>query len=320
MNPIFRLFLLLIVATSLAAEGKAQTESDERALIQVKDGISISKDTLFLLNLRFRMQNRFGLTSASGDDLTIGSVDARVRRIRLRLDGYVLSDRWRYYIQFNFSHADLDIDADGVAKPLRDAMVYFHLNDRLYFGFGQSKLPGNRQRVVSSGNIQFPERSIANNAFTLDRDFGVFGYWTIPAGEQQFQVKGALSSGDGRSAPAGNSGLGYTGRLEWLPMGAFVDNGDYSEGDLAMEPRPKLSIGASVHRNDRAYRTGGQLGSRLYDARSFNTYIADWVLKYRGWALSGEVFDRQCEDPITTNAEGEVRFIRTGQGMNLQLS
>ncbi len=173
MSRITRVLPILALGMLLAAPVVAQTEIDERALIEVKDGISIRADSLFLLNLRFRMQNRFGLTSAAGDDLDIATVDARVRRLRLRFDGFVLSERFQYYIQLNFSHSDLDLDAGGVAKPVRDAMIYYHLNDRFYFGFGQSKLPGNRQRVISSGNIQFPERSIANNAFTLDRDFGL---------------------------------------------------------------------------------------------------------------------------------------------------
>ncbi|MGV3636439.1 MAG: porin [Flavobacteriales bacterium] len=315
-----RLTLLFLALFGMLPDMQAQNELDERALIEVKDGISISKDSLFLLNLRFRMQNRLGFTSESGEDLSARTIDARVRRLRLRLDGFVLQRRLQYYIQLNFSRADLDLDGGTVAQPVRDAMVYYHFNKRIYIGVGQSKLPGNRQRVVSSGNLQFPDRSIANSTFTLDRDYGVFGYWTIPIAEQEIQVKGALTTGDGRGASPGNSGMGYTGRLEWLPLGRFTNKGDYSEGDLEFEPRPKLSVGATYHFNDRAYRTGGQLGSDLYASRTFTTAIADLVLKYQGWALSSEFFDRQCDDPITTNSEGAVRFVQTGQGLNLQLS
>ncbi len=312
------LFLLVLVSTLRPLH--AQTEVDERALIEMKDGISIRKDSLFLLNLRFRMQNRLGFTTVGGDDLSTAVVDARVRRLRLRFDGFVLREKLQYYIQLNFSRADLDLDGGTVAQPVRDAMVYYHFDDRFYIGIGQSKLPGNRQRVTSSGNQQFPDRSIANSAFTLDRDYGVFAYWTLPMGAQQVQLKGALTTGDGRGAPPGNSGMGYTGRVEWLPLGPFTNKGDYSEGDLEFEPRPKLSFGATYHHNDRAYRTGGQLGSELYQGRTFSTVIADAVLKYQGWALSSEFFDRRCDDPVTTNALNAVRFVQTGQGVNLQLS
>ncbi|HNR55535.1 MAG TPA: porin, partial [Flavobacteriales bacterium] len=147
-----RQILFLIVLGSFALVGKAQTEIDERALIEVKDGISISQDSLFLLNLRFRMQNRLGVTSMGGEDLRIATTDFRVRRLRLRFDGYVLMRRLQYYIQLNFSRADLEVDAGNVPQPVRDAMVYYHFNKYFYFGLGQSKLPGNRQRVISSGN------------------------------------------------------------------------------------------------------------------------------------------------------------------------
>ena len=48
--------------------------------------------------------------------------------------------------------------------------------------------------------------------------------------------------------------------------------------------------------------------------------MADAVLKHRGWAMSVEAFDRSCPNPITTNADGLVRFVQTGQGLNVQLS
>lgn len=297
----------------------AQNEVDERALIEVKDGISISKDSLFLLNLRFRMQNRVGFTTVSGDDLSVGVADMRVRRLRLRFDGYVMRSAFQYYIQLNFSHSDLDLDAGGVAKPIRDAMLYYHVDRHLYFGLGQSKIPGNRQRVISSGNLQFPERSIANSAFTLDRDFGLFTYWTLPLqSQQQVQVKASVTTGDGRSAVPGNSGLAYTGRVEWLPLGIFTNKGDYSEGDLEFEEKPKLSLAATISHNDRAYRTGGQLGQELFANRTFTTMIADAVLKYDGWALSAEYFDRRCDDPVTLGVGDAIRFVQTGQGFNVQ--
>jgi hypothetical protein len=41
-------------------------------------------------------------------------------------------------------------------------------------GFGQTKLPGNNQRVVSSGSLEFTDRTINNSRFNIDRDFGLF--------------------------------------------------------------------------------------------------------------------------------------------------
>jgi len=312
---------LLVLAASLVPSFLcAQQEVDERALVEVKEGIGIRKDSLFLLNLRFRIQNRIGFTTVSGDDLSAAEVDARVRRLRLRLDGFMLRKSLQYYIQLSFSKADMELDPGQVPQPIRDAMVYYHLDRNFYMGFGQSKLPGNRQRVISSGNQQFADRSLANSLYTIDRDFGAFAYWRVRMGPQHVRLKGAITTGDGRGGSPGDGGLAYTGRMEWLPFGAFTNTGDYSEGDLEFEPRPKLNIAAGYSHNDMAYRTGGQLGPQLYGRRDIGTFIADMVFKYRGWAMSAEYFERRCDDPVTYGPEGAVRFVNVGQGFNGQLS
>lgn len=299
----------------------AQVERDEKALLNVENGISISKDSLFLLNLRFRMQNRFGIRTESGDDLSIENTDFRVRRLRLRFDGYVLNPRIQYYIQLGFSKSDLDLDGGEYAQPIRDAIIYYFLKPNLYFGFGQSKLPGNRERVISSGNLQFADRSIANGVFTLDRDFGFFGYYTLPTkGKAQYQIKGALNTGEGRNPSPGDRGLSYTGRVEYLPFGKFKNSGDYSEGDLEFEPSPKLSLGVTYNWNESAARSRGQTGAYLYEKRDMNVFIADAMFKYMGWGLLAEYFERNSLDPITENEDGLKRVVWIGKGSNFHFS
>ncbi len=299
----------------------AQNESDERSLLNVENGISISKDSLFKLNLRFRMQNRFGVRTESGEDFSIEQTDFRVRRMRLRFDGYVLNPKIQYYIQLGFSKSDIDLDGGTFAQPIRDAIIYYHFNRNFYVGFGQSKLPGNRERVVSSGNLQFVDRSIANGIFTLDRDFGFFAYYTLPTkGIAQYQLKGAINTGEGRNPSPGDNGLSYTGRFEYLPFGGFQNAGDYSEGDLEFEPNPKLSIGVSLNVNKKAVRSRGQLGSDLFQQRDQKVFILDAMFKYRGWGMLGEYFNRTSSDPITQNALGATRVVWVGRGHNVQLS
>ncbi len=318
--PVFLCFCFAFIL-SVTQDSFAQNESDERALINVKNGISISKDSLFLLNLRFRMQNRFGFNTSSGEDLEIERIDFRIRRLRLRLDGYVLSPRIQYYIQLGFSKADLDLESGDYAQPIRDAIVYYYVKPNFYLGFGQSKLPGNRERVVSSGNLQFADRSIANGFFTLDRDFGFFGYYTYQTkGKSQFQLKGAINTGEGRNPSVGDRGLSYTGRLEYLPFGTFKNNGDYSEGDLEFEETPKLSFGMSFNWNENAHRARGQLGSKLYEGRDLNVFITDAMFKYAGWGAMAEFFKRGANDPITQNEEGDIKAVFVGIGTNMQLS
>ncbi|RZS98522.1 porin [Cecembia calidifontis] len=318
----YKIILILILGFPIFHGTLAQVvESDERALLKVEDGISFSKDSLFLMNFRFRMQNRAGFNTLEGDDFQVNQFEMRVRRLRLRFDGFVGNPRLQYYIQLAFSRADLDLENALIAQPVRDAVLYYVVNENFYIGFGQAKLPGNRQRVISSGNLQFSDRSTANALYTIDRDFGLFLYQTIPSKSSSLlQLKGALTTGDGRNAPAINNGLAYTGRVEFLPFGKFLNNGDYSEGDLEFEIKPKLSIAMTYSANYKATRTGGQLGSELFAPRDMNTLIIDGMFKYAGWAILAEYFKRTSPDPITVNEQGDIRFVQEGVGINTQIS
>ncbi|EON76086.1 hypothetical protein ADIS_3214 [Lunatimonas lonarensis] len=312
------LFFLVLSKNTLIAQ---KVESDERALINVQEGLGFQKDSLFLLNLRFRIQNRAGYNNIRGDNFSVDMYDMKVRRLRLRLDGFVLNPKIQYYIQMAFSRSDMDLESGNTAQTLRDAIVYYTFSDKFYVGFGQSKLPGNRQRVVSSGNLQFADRSVANAFFNIDRDFGFFGYYTQPlAGRSLAMLKGAVTTGQGRNSFNNNDGFAYTGRIELLPFGKFTNNGDYSEGDQQFEPKPKLSLAATVSRNHKATRAGGQTGLVLYEERNLNSLILDGVFKYTGWALSSEYMQRNAANPITQNAEGLTRHVFVGHGMNTQLS
>lgn len=294
-----------------------------------KNGLGFSTpDSSYSVNIRFRIQNRILMNTLSDEDLQPASWEARVRRCRLSFAGHMLNPKWAYYMQLSFSRGDMDwSDADASVQNtspnvVRDAMIFYKPVKNLQLGFGQGKLPGNRQRVISSGAQQFYDRSIVNVNFTLDRDFGLFAYHTAKLGGNVILLtKAAITSGEGRNSVMSNPGLAYTGRVELLPFGAFTDGGDYFEGDLAREPKPKLSIAGAYQFNDLAVRSGGQLGKDLLASRSFNVYMADMVFKYQGMALSSEYIRRDTEgSPVVTGSDGKAKTILTGDGINTQLS
>ncbi len=285
-------------------------------------------DSSYSINIRFRMQNRFLMNTKDEEHLETGSWEARVRRCRLSFAGHVVNPKWNYYLQLSFSRGDMDwSDADASTQNtspnvVRDAMIFYKPIKNLQFALGQGKLPGNRQRVVSSGSLQFYDRSIVNANFTPDRDFGFFVNYTAHLGKT-FTVltKLAATSGEGRNSVSSNTGLAYTGRIELLPLGAFSDGGDYYEGDLAREPKPKISIAGGYHFNDLAVRTAGQLGKDLLATRSFNVYMADFLFKYKGIALSSEYIRRDTDGlPTVVGSDAKSRTIVTGDGINTQLS
>lgn len=318
MNRLSTYFALVFVFVLTA---RAQDELDFKPRLDFDDGMGLlSADSSFLINFRFRMQNRAGVFTRAFDDLTVDEVDARVRRLRLRMDGFLLDPRFSYYIQLSFSRGDQDWDNSRVPNVLRDAALFYFLSPRTYLCFGQTKLPGNRQRVISSGMQQFAERSIVNAAFNIDRDFGLRLYHEQPVYNMIFRKHVAISSGEGRNALNSDDGLAYTSRFEWLPFGQFTMDGDYFEGDLVGEKKPKLSVGATISYNEKAIRTGGQIGRFIAESIDIRTFIADGVFKFRGVTLYGEYVFRNATNYLVTELDGEATYIPSGNGALMQAS
>lgn len=314
--------LLLVLLLLISANLFSQTEVDERAMISFRKGLGFNApDSTFGVNIRLRMQNRALFNF--DDEFNIEHIEARVSRLRLRFDGYILSPKLAYYLQLSFSRGDQDWDNTHVPNVVRDAMIYYHFNPKFYVGFGQGKLPGNRERIISSGQQQFYDRSNVNANYTLDRDFGIFVYYTNKIGGLFYNLKGAVSTGDGRNQLITDNGLMYTGRVELMPLGRFKKDGDFSEGDLEFETTPKISMAAGYSFNQKARRTRGTLGSDLYESRDLQALFADVILKYQGWALYTEFINRNTnKSAYTYNAADSSlsAFVVTGRGINTQLS
>ncbi len=242
----------------------------------------------------------------------------------MKFTGFVYNPKLTYYFQLGFSRGDMDWRGpennriNSSPNIIRDAVIYYNPNKKLRLGFGQTKLPGNRQRVVSSGDQQFYDRSVVNARFTLDRDFGFFGHYTTP----YVILRGALTSGEGRNSDLSNNGLAYTGRVELLPFGHFTGENDYVEGDLEREQKLKVSLASTYSHNENALRQAGQLGNDLYASRTMNSLEFDLLAKYKGWAWYTEYINRTANDPITYNPvnPAQTSAVYVGQGFMSQMS
>jgi len=316
------IFLILFSIKKSDAQTNAKMPS-----YNFSNGIGIvTPDSSFSLNFRFRMQARSAYSTVSESDLSAAEIEARVRRLRMRLEGFVIDPKLNYFIQLSFSRGDMDwVDNDNSAinsspNVVRDAVVIYKPTNNLSLIFGQTKLPGNRQRVVSSSELQFADRSIVNATFNIDRDFGFQAAYTGNISKMYYVLKGAISSGEGRNSVVSDGGLAYTGRLELLPLGKFTNKGDFFEGDLEREPKPKLSIASGYHHNESAARTAGTLGKDLYENRNIDVFFSDILFKYNGIALSAEYLNRKTNNPITLNELDMERIVYVGEGKMIQLS
>jgi phosphate-selective porin OprO and OprP len=324
---------LILLITRLISQGQetialSEITNIKPSGISFKRGIEITQpDSLYSLNFRFRVQSRALYSTHSESNLNLSEAEARVRRLRLRLEGFMYHPKLTYLIQLSLSRGDMDWDVrhnsaiNNSPNIVRDAVIFYKPDTHWTFIFGQTKLPGNRQRVVSSGDLQFIDRSIVNSTFNIDRDFGFQAYYQNSfGGTFNYILKGAISTGEGRNVQSTDAGLSYTGRVEFLPLGEFKNRGDYFEGDLEREESVKISLAGGMNYNEQAKKTGGQIGRDLFEQRNINTYIFDGLMKYRGFALYLEYIERMSDNPITFDQQGQKRHVINGNGFLFQTS
>ncbi len=289
--------------------------------IEIGNGITFRpKSEWCSMTLRFRMQNLLALSF--DDDFSLTKTEARVKRLRLRFDGFLYSPKLVYSIQLGFTAYDAEPLPDGDMNIVRDAIVYYVPNATWNIGFGQTKIKANRARINSSSALQFVDRSIVNSQFNLDRDFGFFGEYNMRQGKGfNLSFKGSVTLGEGRNwGSSSNGGLAYTGRLELYPLGRFKSKGDVIEGDFVREEQVRILLAGAYSFNHKATRLGGQRDALMPDdaTRNLGAYFADFVLKYRGFAFCTDFMGRSCDRP-TFGADSPA-FVFSGCGVNVQTS
>ena len=102
-----------------------------------------------------------------------------IRRSRLKFDGFAFSPKLKYKVELGLSNRDqsgASIYTSNASRQILDAVLKWNFSGNFVLWFGQTKLPGNRERVISSANLQQVDRSLLNSRFTIDRDMGCLLY------------------------------------------------------------------------------------------------------------------------------------------------
>lgn len=293
----------------------------------------VAKDSSFSVKFAPRFQVRsISSWNHDGNQYVSPEHNFIVRRARLKFDGFAYSPKLKYKIELGLSNRDISgANAYNRNTPryILDAVIMWNFAGNWELWAGQTKLPGNVERVVSSANLQLIDRSLLNSRFNLDRDLGIqIRHKTSLGGEFLMREKFAVSQGEGRNVTEGNEGgLQYTARLEFLPFGTFKSSGDYSQSDLKREEKPKLMAGFTYNYNQDAVRERGFAGDymirtdgSLYETDQ-TTIFADAMFKYNGFSFMGEYATRTADDEIATELDGfspTGDIVLTGNALNLQ--
>ena len=292
----------------------------------------IAADSSYSMKLAARMQSLYiaDWDVNDTDGIHNGGSQFLIRRARLKFGGFVFNPKVKYKLELGLSNKDLgkvDDRNNNAPNMILDAVVKWNFYKNFTLWAGQTKLPGNRERVVSSANLQLVDRSLLNKRFNIDRDMGfqLRHHFTIG---KNFIVKEslAMSQGEGRNIVQENlGGYQWTARVEVLPFGKFQGKGDYKGGALKRDEAPKLAIGATYDYNNAVKNKSNQGSYMLIDEdasyyqTTVNTIFVDAMFKYQRLSLMAEYANRNAENPIAMNSDdtesGDV--VQIGNGFNL---
>jgi phosphate-selective porin OprO and OprP len=298
-----------------------------------KNGFEFRTDNdRFSLAIQNRIQARYAEPFDS-DPRTLADLERdeksfMIRRARTKLTGHAYAPWIKYYLQYEW------------AQPvLRDLSLTVDKYKWAQVRVGRGKVNYNNERVASSGNQQFVNRSIVNDVFTVDRQQGI-------------EVKGNLFSGtwyDMTYYAGVFTGLGigernndddhlmYSGRLQWNAMGGEMKS---SQSDTEFLDKPALNISIAANSNQSkctAFETDSRSCRRLVDVNDrggsryrdpANTtaagaqagqYKIDQLMeevyfKYNGFSLLHELHAKKIKDTLNNDAETNLLggFVQAG--------
>jgi phosphate-selective porin OprO/OprP len=290
----------------------------------------IGQDSTWSMNVGLRFQSLATSSWDASAGLSNPASSFLIRRSRLKFDGFAYSPKLKYKVELGLSNRDQSGASKYTSDAPRyilDAVLKWNFSGNFVLWFGQTKLPGNRERVISSANLQQVDRSLLNSRFNIDRDMGfqLRHHFNLT---DTFLVKEifSMAQGEGRNITTGNiGGHQYTTRIELLPFGNFASKGDYKGSDLKFEEDPKLALGFAYDFNNNASKTRSNQGSYMLNDTGFystniSTLFIDAIYKHKGFSFMAEYANREAKDPLAKNSDSSLTGdeVQIGHGLNIQ--
>ena len=258
------------------------------------------------LRNQFRASTPFDGTPTTPDDLPPageGETDVSLRRSRFKIGGYLGTPRLQNYVEVDLTN-----------RRMYHFFVTAQVREWLQVRGGQWKVEFNRERVDSSGDQQFVDRSIVNEDFTLD------GQWGVQARGRLFRRRAfdstyfaGVFAGEGRLTANDDDVPLVTARYQWNLLRRNVG---FSQGDVEYHTPGVAAVAVSVARDRGRYtRFGSSGGAQLdgfaegqpgqYELRQSNV---DGVFARKGVSTQGEFHWKEVIDHLG----GPGRHLRGG--------
>jgi phosphate-selective porin OprO/OprP len=232
-------------------------------------------DGLFEASLGFNLQVRYTRFDLDTAALDLDANEFRVRRFKLFLSGFALDPRLTWKLQ-------LALESTASNRVLDDAWLGWEFAEAVSAQFGEYKTPYARQELYNDGVLQFPERSLATDAFKPSRDIGLMTFGGF--GHGLFTYQAGVFGGVGQNTLRSTDSVMPMLRLVVNPLGSMGP----SEADLQNHETPALSFGANGFLN-----TLRKTGDLAFEAQLNYAGPAGWLGRNIGLFAIGERVDIQ---------------------------
>lgn len=299
------------------AQAEAEAKSDEpkpKTQSSLPTGVSYGKngfefktdDGKFALAIQNRIQaryaNPFDSDPRSIDDLERDQSTFMIRRARTKLRGHAYWPWLKYYLQYDWSQ-----------PVLRDLNLTVDKYPWAKLWFGRGKVLYNDERVTSSGNQQFVNRSIVNDIFTVDRQQGVQIFGNLfPGTWHDISYYAGVYTGLGVGERNNDdNNMMYSGRLQWNTLGGEMP---FSQSDLEFHEKPALNFAFAAATNQSrctAFETDNRSCRALpgYSVGEDGQYRINQMMeearfKWQGLSIQHEMHWKEVIDTLQAKGAG----------------
>ena len=303
----------LLVEKGVITKGEAAGASDSSASkLYWNQGTRVEfPDTGFTTSIATMLQTRYAFTDRDEDAGLANTSSFDVNRARLIVSGTALNREFSYMLSTDFISAP-DSDANFNESPsVRDAYIDWRpCNDDTGIRMGAFKTAVSRQFNTDQQSMQFADRSVASEYFTLGRQNGLMGYTTLADGMLQGSAGIFNGESDFEGPNRSGSDTRHTGvvSLRLNPTGVM---NTAEEGDIDWTEELATSVGVAYAYSDKSNTVFPDAKHDLPELPETSTLVnqsglinVDANLKYMGFSLHGEYFYRDNDSDFAGDPSG----------------
>ncbi len=311
----------------LGAEKQEETEEQAKEAKQRGEALSVNvkydrpgviistEDGNWKTRLRWRLQSRYSYPTNSNPRTfqDFKGIDANpessfeLRRARMKIGGHGYRPWLNYYFEVDLQPGrDFNDSPADASTRLLTWRTELEKYKALSLRVGQWKIHFNRERVDSSGEQQFVERSIVNRIFTIDRQAGAQLYGHLfPGTLADMRYWAGVYTGLGRGVEVNDDdNMMYSARLQWNFLGRNLGDPVFSQSDVSFHEKPAGSIAGAISTNIGPCTRWSSSGCGSLDGFSLgepsqfriDQWVEEFAFKYRGLSIQHEFHWKQIED------------------------